>query len=220
MPNAGSKTLRCISPIDGTVFVEGPLLDAAGSRQVVSFTYRAASTGDVLERRVEPWSLLARRGGWYLVGRDVVRDAPRVYRLSRIQGPVRTHGAPGAFTVPADADPRAVLKRSGHDEMRTAWLAIAPGRAGALRARAVGAGSVPAAPAPGSVPAGLDLVAVPYTRTGDLADEVTAYTDAVVVLAPSTLRDSVVRRLTDAARLADLGGPERDEASTGEEQHG
>ena len=176
----------------------GPLLDAAENRQLVTFTYRAASTGDVLDRTVEPWSLLARRGGWYLVGRDTVRDAPRVFRLSRIVGPVRLLGRPGAFTVPPGADPRAVLRDSGHDELRTAWVAVAPDRAGALRARA-GTGRAPA----GLVaPTGHDLLAVPFTRTDDLADELAAYTDAVLVLAPDGLREAVVRRLREAARLA------------------
>ncbi len=179
----------------------GPLLDAAEGRQVVSFTYRAASTGDVLERLVEPWSLLARRGGWYLVGKDTVRDAPRVFRLSRIVGPVRTHGLPGAFEVPADADPRALLAGSGHDDLRTAWLAVSPDRAGALRARAVSGEDAP----PGLVPvAGFDVLAVPFSRTGDFADEVASYTDAVVVLAPEALREAVLRRLREAAGLAGL----------------
>ena len=182
----------------------GPLLDAAEGRQVVRFTYRAASTGDVLERTVEPWSLLARRGGWYLVGKDTVRRAPRVFRLSRIVGPVRAVGGRDAFVVPADADPRLLLASSGHDELRTAWLAVLPERAGALRAR-----GVPATPVPGDVvvPDGFELVAVPFTRAGDLADELASYADAVVALAPSGLRASVVRRLTDAARLAEPAGP-------------
>ncbi len=176
----------------------GPLLDAAESRQVVRFTYRAASTGDVLERTVEPWSLLARRGGWYLVGTDTVRQAPRVFRLSRIVGPVHTVGGREAFVVPADADPRLLLASSGHDELRLAWLAVLPERAGALRARAVPA---PAVPAEVTVPEGFELLAVPFTRSGDLADEIASYTDAVIALAPAPLRASVVRRLVDAVRL-------------------
>jgi proteasome accessory factor B len=65
-----------------------PLLDAVQARQRVRFTYRAANTGEVRERLVEPWRLVARRGGWFLVGRDVDRAAPRSFRLSRIEGRV------------------------------------------------------------------------------------------------------------------------------------
>ncbi|HQY32658.1 WYL domain-containing protein [Actinotalea sp.] len=185
-----------------------PLLDAAHARQVVVFTYRAASTGEVLERTVEPWRLIASRGGWYLVGRDQGRDAPRVFRLSRIVGMVRPVGPPAAFTLPADADPRALLVSAQHAEARTAWLAVAPDRAGALRARAVAPDAVPGgAPADAGAPAGMDLLAVPYTRHSDLADEVTAYTDAVVVLGPPALRAAVVRRLAAAVAMGRrLGG--------------
>ncbi|MCU1431085.1 MAG: hypothetical protein JWP95_190 [Actinotalea sp.] len=186
----------------------GPLLDAANARQVVTFTYRTASTGEVLARRVEPWRLIASRGGWYLVGHDQDRGAPRVFRLSRITGSVRPVGEPGAFALPPDADPQALLESAQQEEAGTAWLAVAPERAGALRARAVPAAGPDAPDGPvvpdGLVaPRGMDLVAVPYSRTGDLADEVTSYTDAVVVLAPRALRDAVVRRLQAAARMGE-----------------
>ncbi|MBC7289789.1 MAG: WYL domain-containing protein [Actinotalea sp.] len=176
-----------------------PLLDAAHDRQVVTFTYRAASTGEVLTRHVEPWRLVASRGGWYLVGRDRDRDAPRVFRLSRITGRVRPVGERHAFTVPADADPLGLISTAQRADARTAWLAIAPDRAGALRARATDG----QAPEDVAAPEGTDLVAVPYQRTSDLADEITGYTDAVVVLAPRTLRDAVLTRLRAAAALGD-----------------
>ncbi|NTW38460.1 MAG: WYL domain-containing protein [Cellulomonadaceae bacterium] len=188
-----------------------PLLDAAHARQVVAFRYRAASTGEVLDRRVEPWRLIASRGGWYLVGMDQGREAPRVFRLSRIEGSVRLLGEPGAFHVPADADPRDLLQRAQHSQARTAWLAVAPDRAGALRARAIPVETTGEHP-PVGVPEGMDLVAVPYVRDGDLADEVTAYTDAVVVLGPPALRESVVRRLRAAVAMG--------ERLTGEDNHG
>ena len=180
-----------------------PLLDAAHERQVVTFTYRTASTGEVRGRRVEPWRLIASRGGWYLVGFDRDRQAPRVFRLSRIEGTVRVVGEPGAFVVPPDADPMALLDVAQRGETRTAWLAVATDRAGALRSRAVLQEPDPDLP---SAPPGMDLVAVPYTRASDLADEITGYTDAVRVLAPTTLRESVLRRLRVAADMGERLG--------------
>ena len=183
-----------------------PLLDAAHDRQVVAFTYRTASTGEVLDRRVQPWRLIARRGGWYLVGHDEGRGAPRVFRLSRIVGAVRPVGEAGAFIVPVDVDPMAMLVSAQREDARTAWLAVAPDRAGALRARAVAAEPAGLPAGTPAAPAGMDIVAVPYTRTSDLADEVTGYTDAVVVLGPLSLRDAVVRRLEAAAEMGVLLG--------------
>ncbi len=178
----------------------GPLLDAAHARQAVAFTYRAASTGEVLRREVEPWRIVASRGGWYLVGQDRGRGAPRVFRLSRIVGQVTPVGDPESFRVPADVDALALLRDAQHGPAGTAWLAVAPDRAGALRSRAVDdPGEEPA-----GAPAGRDLVAVPYDR--DLADEVAGYTDAVQVLSPPELRDAVLRRLRAAAAMGERVG--------------
>lgn len=176
----------------------GPLLDAAHARQAVTFTYRAASTGEVRRRTVHPWRIIASRGGWYLVGFDTDRDAPRVFRLSRIVDDVVAVGPPGAYTVPDDVDPRAMLAAS-HGVTRLAWLSVATDRAGALRSRAVDPGDEgpPAPPRPGD-----DLVVVPFERAADLADEVLGYADAVVVLGPDDLRDDVVRRLREAVAMA------------------
>jgi proteasome accessory factor B len=178
----------------------GPLLDAAAERRVVTFTYRAASTGQTRSRVVEPWRLLAARGGWYLVGHDRDRDAPRVFRLTRITGPVRFSGKPGAFAVPDAVDARAMVGAIEGTQSRTAVLAVAPARASALRARArYSEETGETAPLPISgVPDGWDVIRVPYGRAGELADEIAAYTDSVVVLGPAELRSDVLRRLRDA----------------------
>jgi len=177
-----------------------PLLDAAQARQVVEFTYRAASTGEVLRRTVEPWRIIASRGGWYLVGFDTGRDAPRVFRLSRIVDDVVPVGPPGAFVVPAGVDPMAMLAASQQGETRLAWLSVAADRAGALRSRAVEPGTERP---PGSPRPGHDLIAVPFERSADLAEELLGYADAVVALGPDDLREDVVGRLREAVAMAD-----------------
>lgn len=181
-----------------------PLLDAVTERRLVRFRYRAASTGVLADRLVEPWRIAARGGGWYLVGRDVDRAAPRVFRLSRIEGRVRVGAEAGAFDIPAHVDVDAALGAgAGHE--RTAVLAVVPERASAVRARAV---PVPddALGGVAVVPEGRDVVAVPFTSVTTLAEELAGYADAVVVLAPSELRAEVVRLLQAAAGLDTLGG--------------
>ncbi|WP_418605709.1 helix-turn-helix transcriptional regulator [Georgenia sp. SUBG003] len=111
-----------------------PLLEAIDTRRAVTFTYLAASTGQVARRTVQPWRLLSQDRGWYLVGHDVDRGAPRAFRLSRIRGRVRATGAPEAFEVPDDVDVGALLARARPQE-GTARVALLPGRASALRAR-------------------------------------------------------------------------------------
>lgn len=189
----------------------GPLLDAVQARQAVSFTYRAANTGEVRERTVEPWRLLARRGGWFLVGHDRERGAARSYRLSRIEGRVRPTGPAGAFDEPDAVTLEAAMRSWRAGEQHVAVLAVRPERAEALRARAiVPEGGVDvrvedgvdlADPAVAAVLADRDVVRVPYTSRGEFAEDVVGYGDAVVVLAPAALRDRVVRLLRIAAAL-------------------
>lgn len=188
----------------------GPLLDAAQARQAVAFTYRAASTGEVLERHVEPWRLVV-RGGWYLVGLDRDRGAPRSFRLSRIEGRVRPIGEPGAFTVPEGVDPSRALADRPEPETRVATLALQPERASALRSRALPVDALPdETPAVAADPR-RDVVHVAYASTAELADEVVGYAEAVVVLDPPALRDAVLDRLRAAAALPALpvGGGHR-----------
>ncbi|WP_169165432.1 helix-turn-helix transcriptional regulator [Cellulomonas taurus] len=172
-----------------------PLLDAVQDRQRVRFTYRAANTGEVRERLVEPWRLVARRGGWILVGRDVDRAAPRSFRLSRIEGRVRADGAPGSFDPPEPEQVESALRTWEVGQQRTAVLALRPERAEVLRARGRALEADP------TRAVDRDLFAVQYRSTWELAEEIVTYGDAVLVLDPPELRAEVIRLLRTAAAL-------------------
>jgi len=182
-----------------------PLVDAVQDRRAVRFTYRAANTGEVRERTVEPWKLLARRGGWVLIGFDRDRGASRSFRLSRIEGTVRAVGPAQAFPPPDPADLDAAMAAWRPGAERVATLALLPERASALRARAVPA--PPEAPDPAVDPLtadvvrGRDVVHVAFTDTHALAEEVLGYGDAAIVLAPAAVRAVVLDMLRTAAGL-------------------
>ncbi|MFC6713799.1 helix-turn-helix transcriptional regulator [Branchiibius cervicis] len=72
-----------------------PVKDAVLDRVAVRFTYRRPG-GAATERTVQPWSVVNHLGRWYVAGFDQDRQAPRVFRLSRIEGPVRRTGKPGS----------------------------------------------------------------------------------------------------------------------------
>ncbi len=188
----------------------GPLLDAIGTATPVRFGYHAANTGETAQRHVEPWRVAARGGGWYLIGHDRERQAPRSYRLSRMVGSVRLAGAAGEYMVPADVDVDAFLSTAGGPE-QVARLAVLPERAGAVRARGtVGVtvrGHAPGSTTPMEAEAEVrDVVEVPYGQLSAMADEIAGYGAAVVVLGPTELREAVLERLRAAARLgADRG---------------
>lgn len=188
----------------------GPLVDAIDARAAVRFRYRAASTGEVAARTVEPWRLAVRRGGWYLLAHDRDRGAARAFRLSRIEGTVAVVGEPGAYEIPADVDVDALLGLRGAQV--EALLAVAPGRAAALRAQGRPA-AVPEGVPDDARAAGRDLVTLTLDDLEQGARLVAAHGDAVVVLAPDALRDAVARRLRAAAAIPLGTGPESREGT-------
>ncbi|WP_275003571.1 helix-turn-helix transcriptional regulator [Promicromonospora iranensis] len=191
----------------------GPLMEAIEARRAVTFSYRAAYNGAVLTRHVEPWRIAARDGGWYLMCFDRDRQAPRVFRMSRIESRVRITGPAGAYDIP-DFETDVMLGKA-HGEIRQAVVAVRPERAGALRARAkpVPDGEREAyserlpdlsdASAGGRAgdQAGWDILEVPYRSLSGMASEAAGYGAALVVLEPEAVRAETLRRLTAAAAL-------------------
>lgn len=168
------------------------LLDALRSRRAVRFAYR--KPGDELpeDREVQPWGVASRRGHWYLVGHDVGRGAPRVFRVSRIVGTAVATGAAGAYAVPEGVDVAGMVAASTPPPgSLTARVRVAPGRAHGLRRRAVGV----------VADGGTEVLEVPYSDDEALAAEVVGLGAAAVVLEPESLRAAVVRRLRAAAGL-------------------
>ena len=189
------------------------LLTAVDERRLVTFDYISARSGSTRARTVEPHHLRLAEGAWYL---DAVEpagahrpDASRqpeeakgttvgllTFRLARIVGSVTVHGSPGAFTrLPAKAPSR-----------RRTLLAALPGRA--LGLRLAGAHLDPVQALQAELPAlpahleGRDLIAVEYEDPFSFAGTVAALGNAVVVLAPDSLRQAVLSHLQGAAGLA------------------
>jgi proteasome accessory factor C len=77
------ETIDVDADLDGGPF--GLLLtEAVTSRRLVTFRYWSYGRDEVAERRVDPWAVFAADGAWYLVGRDLVADAERRFRLDRM----------------------------------------------------------------------------------------------------------------------------------------
>lgn len=160
---------------------------AVRDRRAVRFDYRAGRDITVATRRVEPWGLLTRNGAWYLVGFDRDRDAPRVFRVSRITGDVRGEGPPGTVVVPPGTDIRDQLSRMVPPEPRsTARVAVRAGAGLGLRRTATAVH--PAEP-------GWDHLELGYYDVDRIAGDLVAHGAAVVVLEPAELRAAVVERL-------------------------
>jgi proteasome accessory factor B len=196
-PDADDDALTGLAPrVRAAGDSYAPLLAAVTDRRRVAFRYRAASTGIVSQRHIEPWRIVVRGGGWYVVGHDIDRGTARVFRLSRIEGRIRAVGPPGQFEIPEVVDVDAAMGTVG--VQRPAILAVVPERASALRARAV---AVPANLTAHSAGGARDAIAVPFASVTTFAEEVAGYGAAVVVLDPPELRAEVIRRLEAAAAL-------------------
>lgn len=170
-------------------------LAAVQAGRVVRFPYRRPGQTEDTERHVQPWGVLSWRGRWYLVGHDLRRAAPRVFRLSRVTGGVRAVGPPGAFTVPPDVDLRAMISSTEPPEhTRSALLRVRRGCGHALRRRARPA-EAPGPDLPMSPVPDTDLLSVDFSDVERFAHWIVGYGPDVTVLGPADLRAEVIRRL-------------------------
>ncbi|PZG54267.1 DNA-binding transcriptional regulator [Spongiactinospora gelatinilytica] len=167
------------------------LWEAVRDRRAVRFDYRTAGSGEARTRTVEPWGVVSRRGRWYIVGHDRDRDGHRVFRLSRITGPVTPLGRPGAVRVPPGVDLRELVGYRDDQAMpeRTALLRLRPGTCQGVRhlARDVR----PAGD-------GWDEADVVFADPERLAGWLASLGPDVEVVDPPDARDAVIRRLKGA----------------------
>jgi proteasome accessory factor B len=174
------------------------LYQAVRDRRPVRFGYRALRTSVVTDRHLEPWGIVSWRGRWYVVGHDRDRDATRVFRLSRVAGPVTPIGSPGEVSPPEGTDIRAIVTSMATEPQQgDAVIRVRTGAGFFLRRRASSVSPDAADPER------CDVVKVAYGDVETLADELAGYGSAVVALEPPELRDAVVRRLQ--AVLASVG---------------
>lgn len=173
--------------------------DAVLRRVRLRFDYRRPDAPEPTPRHVQPWSLVSWHGRWYLNAFDEDRQAPRVFRLSRISGPVTTVGKPGAFEVPADHEADVMTRTAAAPAAPTspAVLRVRAGTGHALRRRARTVGDVDDH---------WSLVDLDYGDLDVFADELAGFGADVVVEQPPELVDAVVERLRGA--LAAHGGEE------------
>lgn len=166
------------------------LFDAVRRHATVTFSYRGE------ERSLDPYGVVLRFGHWYVVGHDHDRDAPRAFRVDRIEGHA-TLGADNAFTPPDDVDPAEFVRADpmtyGEDQPldarvlvdapRAAWVVEQLGEETVLERR----------------PDGSVVVALQVVNRGAFRSWVLDLLDHAEVLAPPELRSDVVAWLDAVA---------------------
>ncbi len=174
-------------------------LSAVRDARPVRFDYRTPGRPAPEARRVEPWGVVSWHGHWYLVGHDTGRDAPRVFRLSRVVGTAEPDGEPGTVVVPPGIDLRAQVARlAGEEVTATAVVRVRAGTCGELRREAL---------AERAADDGWDELDLGFADPERLADRVAGAGPDAVVLSPPEAREAVVRRLRAALSPEPVAAP-------------
>jgi predicted DNA-binding transcriptional regulator YafY len=163
--------------------VVAQLFDAVSRRAPITFSYRGES------RRLEPYGVVLRWGHWYVVGHDLERDAPRAFRVDRIDGePVL--GRPRSFERPAGLDVAEFVRDDpltyGEDRPIDARVLVDASRAGWV-VEQLGEEAVAERRRDGSV-----VVVLSVVNRAAFRSWVLDLLDYAEVLGPEVLRDDLV----------------------------
>ena len=184
---AGLAGGRMATGTPGTLLLAAA--DAAQRRRRVRFGYRT-SKGAATEREVDAYAMLCRRGHWYLVGRDVERDAVRAFRLSRLTSDLRDTGE--------GSDPPESFRAADHvlagpwgvgEPSASATVGFAPDVVWWATA------GLPGAATGEPREDGWTEVTLPLGDVAELAGWVLQFGPDATVVAPDELRDEVLARL-------------------------
>ncbi len=180
-------SLPALSPkvhIDSSNFL--PLAQAVAERRIVAFTYLSSQmVGE--ERRIEPYGLGSRKGVWYLVGRDLTRDAIRTFRISRIIGEASVEKNRETFTVESAFDVLHYLDSNLFVEKYRARVKIRLGKGHTLR---TGATII-------SSDGDFELLEIQYQNEAQFLDQILWHADDVIVESPIFLREQVMGKLNN-----------------------
>lgn len=164
------------------------LTEAMRSRSRVEFSYLKPADATPARREIEPWSVTALAGRWYLLGLDTAAAAGKTFRLDRIVGPVTLASAAGAYSPPPNVDVAAMLQGPG-DAVETPIVLVRRGTCHRLRQDSV---------AIEQVDAQWDRCTLPARNEQRLARLVAGYGADAKVAEPVTLR-AQVRSILEAA---------------------
>jgi predicted DNA-binding transcriptional regulator YafY len=159
------------------------LFAAAVERRRVRFPYGG------VERLFEPYRLSCAKGRWYVSGRDLTREADRVFRVDRLEGAPVPTGGRGAFERPAGAGTGAPPAPwlLGDRVVAEALVLVDADQAAWAVAQAGDGGTVDERRSDGSL-----VLRLPVANVAALRSFVLGFLDHAEVLGPPELRADLV----------------------------
>ena len=192
--HAMRKLSGLASPIDiseipaiAPVLINAPkflneIIDCISKRRTIEFVY-LDSEMKTQSRQVNVYSYFSFKGSWYFSGLDVRKTEIRTFKCDRIVGDVSVSKGSKMYEIPEEYIPSTESEENAYE--LTAQLLVRKGRGSQLRNRA---SKIVTAE-------DFDAVDVPYSSENELLSLVLWHLDDVQVLAPSVLRDSVIKSL-------------------------
>ena len=198
--HAMRKLAGLASPIDiseipaiAPVLINAPkflneIIDCISKRRTIEFVY-LDSEMKAQSRQVNVYSYFSYKGNWYFSGLDVRKMEIRTFKCDRIVGDVSVSKGSKMYEIPKEYIPSTESQENAYE--LTAQLLVRKGRGSQLRNRASKI----------VIAEDFDAVDVPYSSENELLSLVLWHLDDVQVLAPSALRDSVIKSLKNVVMV-------------------
>jgi proteasome accessory factor B len=198
--HAMRKLAGLASPIDiseipaiAPVLINAPkflneIIDCISKRRTIEFIY-LDSEMKTQSRQVNVYSYFSFKGNWYFSGLDLRKAEIRTFKCNRIVGDVSLSKGSKTYEIPEKYISSTESEENTYE--LTAQLLVRKGRGSQLRNRA---SKIVTAE-------DFDAVDVPYSSENELLSLVLWHLDDVQVLAPSVLRDSVIKSLKNVVMV-------------------
>ena len=198
--HAMRKLAGLASPIDiseipaiAPVLINAPkflneIIDCISKRRTIEFVY-LDSEMKTQSRQVNVYSYFSFKGNWYFSGLDLRKMEIRTFKCDRIVGDVSVSKDSKTYETPEKYISSTESEENTYE--LTAQLLVRKGRGSQLRNRA---SKIVTAE-------DFDAVDVPYSSENELLSLVLWHLDDVQVLAPSVLRDSVIKSLKNVVMV-------------------
>ncbi len=108
------------------------LWSSINQKEFISFQYKGID-GVIANREVAPYSLVSRRGHWYLIAKEISSNEFKRFRLSRFQSQPEIVSAENAFEISVDYDVNDYIKDISEHLIEKAEILMKPGAGGAIR---------------------------------------------------------------------------------------